>query len=84
MTIEEIRNSDKAFLTASDIAPIIGTTPQALRITARHYPERLGFPAICPTEHSVKFPRKPFLAFLGEEEKPTEKTVSSTQDNTRE
>ena len=70
MTIEEIRNSDKAFLTASDIAPIIGTTPQALRITARHYPERLGFPAICPTEHSVKFPRKPFLAFLGEEEKP--------------
>lgn len=52
MTIEEIRNSTKAFL------------------TARRCPERLGFPVTCPTEHTVKFPRKPFLAFLGEEEKP--------------
>ena len=67
MTIDELRNSEKMFLTACDIAPIIGTSPQALRITARRCPERLGFPAICPTEHSVKFPRKPFLAFLGEE-----------------
>ena len=73
MTIEEIRNSDKVFLTAEDIAPIIGSNPQALRITARNHPERLGFPAICPTDHAVKFPRLPFLAFLGETEKPTDK-----------
>ena len=70
MTIEEIRNSDKAFLTVSDIAPVIGVRATDLRETARRCPERLGFPVTCPTEHTVKFPRKPFLAFLGEEEKP--------------
>lgn len=70
MTIEEIRNSTKAFLTASDIAPVIGVRATDLRETARQHPESLGFPVTCPTEHTVKFPRKPFLAFLGEEEKP--------------
>ena len=70
MTIEEIRNSTELYLEVDDVAPLLHTKPQRLRERARTRPDLLGFPVTCPTEHTVKFPRKPFLAFLGEEEKP--------------
>ena len=42
MTLEEIKQSDKAFLLPKDIADVLGSDPQAIRIAARA--GDLGFP----------------------------------------
>lgn len=60
MTLEELRNCPRDVLTADDVAPIMECNPQALRITARQHPERLGFPVVC-VGNRVKIPREPFL-----------------------
>lgn len=70
MTIEEIINSDRLWLRANDIAPILESDPHDLRVQAREHPETLGFPSSCPTKTKVIFPRIPFLRFFGYEEKP--------------
>ncbi len=64
MTIEEIRSSDKLWLTPDDIAQVLESNPQQIRMTAREYPERLGFPVTIIGKYT-KFPRIPFLRFLG-------------------
>ena len=65
MTISEIKASDKIFLTPAEIAEVLGTNPQAIRIQARVMPEALGFP-VSVIGTRVKIPRKPFLAYMGE------------------
>lgn len=67
MTLEEIRASDKTFLTPADVAGVLAADAQSIRLQAREFPEALGFPVIC-VRNRVKIPRKPFLRFLGEEE----------------
>lgn len=62
MTLEEIRASDKALLTAADIAPVLRSDPQAIRIAARD--GLLGIPAIFVGSR-VKFPREQFLRVMG-------------------
>lgn len=64
MTVEEIRRSDKPFLTPGDIAPVLRSDPQTIRVTARTAPERMGFPFVF-TGNRMKIPRVPFLRFLG-------------------
>lgn len=64
MTIDELRQSEALMVTAEDIAPIIGSNPQAIRITARTHPDWLGFPAVC-VGNRVKIPREPFLRHIG-------------------
>ena len=66
MTLDEIRASDKTMLTPCDIATVLCCDPQLIRLQAREQPERLGFPVIVMGSR-VKIPRKPFLAFVGEE-----------------
>ena len=63
MTPDEIRSSDKQWLTAADVAPVIGCDPHGIRITARTHPERLGFPATC-VKSRVKIPRVAFVDFM--------------------
>lgn len=63
MTIQEIRDSDKMWLTPTDIAPVIECDPQAIRIQARTRPELLGFP-VTVLGTRTKIPRVPFLAYL--------------------
>lgn len=70
MTIEEIKESTEPVLLAEDIAHLLKTKPQRLRLTARDHPEWLGFPVSRTSDSNVVFPRKPFLAFLGEKEEP--------------
>lgn len=65
MTLSEIKASDKLTLTAADVAPVLGSDPQVIRIQARIEPEALGFPVIV-AGNRVKIPRLPFLAFVGE------------------
>lgn len=63
MTPEEIRTTKKPWLTAADVAPIIGTDPQGIRITAREHPEWLRFPTTC-VKSRVKIPREAFLQYM--------------------
>lgn len=71
MTLEEIRRSDKAFLLPKDIAPVLGSNEQTIRVSARM--GILGFP-VTFAGNRTKIPRIPFLRFLGEEVSSDEKT----------
>lgn len=59
--IEMLRMSDKQFLTAADLAPILRSDPQAIRLAARS--GLLGIPAICVGSR-VKFSREAVLRAL--------------------
>lgn len=63
MTPDEIRACDKPWLTAADVAQVVGCDPQGIRITARKNPEWLGFPVIC-VKSRVKIPRVPFVRYM--------------------
>lgn len=67
MTLEDMKKSDKVFLTPGDIALVLGSDPQTIRVTARVAPERVGFPFTF-TGNRMKIPRAAFLAFLGAKE----------------
>lgn len=64
MTIEQIQNSDKLFLSPVEVAPVLGSDPHTVRCTARQRPELLGFPFTF-SGNRMKIPRIPFLRFLG-------------------
>lgn len=59
--IEALRESAKPFFTAAEIAPILGSDPQAIRLAARE--GTLGIPAVCVGSR-VKFPREAFLRLM--------------------
>lgn len=65
MTLDEIRRSDKLFLTPGNVAKVLGSDPQTIRLTARQQPDLLGFPFTFSGCH-MKIPRIPFLRFLGD------------------
>ena len=65
MTIEELKKSEKAFLTPAEIAPVLQSDPQTLRVTARQRPDLLGFDFTF-TGNRMKIPRLAFLRWLGE------------------
>ena len=64
MTVNELIKSDKMFLLAADIAPILGCTAQSIRVQARHDPAKLGFPAVVIGTRLL-IPRQKFMDFLG-------------------
>lgn len=70
-TLEDLIASDKAFLTADDVAGVLGSCPHTIRLTAKQRPELLGFPVVVlgnPKDINyarVKIPRIPFLRFMG-------------------
>lgn len=65
MTLDEIKRSDKLFLTPAEVAPVIGCDPQTLRIMAREDPALLGFP-VTVMKSRTRIPRIPFIKFLEE------------------
>ena len=65
MTLAEIRQSDAAMLTASDVAEVLESDPQDIRQQAKEDPSKLGFPVVVIGSR-VKIPRRAFLAFFGE------------------
>ena len=44
MTMAEIKASKKDFLTPAEISEALGAHPQTIRLMARDYPERVGYP----------------------------------------
>ena len=63
MTLVEIKGLDKPFLTPKEVAGVLGSDPQTIRVTARTAPERVGFPFTF-TGNRMKIPRIPFLKFM--------------------
>lgn len=63
MTLDDVRQLDKATLTPAEAASVLGVSPQLLRIQARQQPERLGFP-VTVIGRRVLIPREPFLAVM--------------------
>lgn len=65
MTLTEIKQSTKPFLSAAEVAELMGSDPHTLRTTARQRPELLGFP-FAFSGNRMKIPRIPFLRWMGE------------------
>ena len=63
MTLQEVRDSDKAFLLVKDVHKLVGCSPEALRIAAKQHPEWLGFP-VTVIGTRVYIPRGAFLAYI--------------------
>lgn len=63
MTLQEIKDSDKAFLLAKDVVEVLGSDQQTIRLSAKL--GVLGFPVFF-TGNRLKIPRIPFLRYLGE------------------
>ena len=61
MTIQEILNSTEPMLTPYDIAPVIGSDPQTIRLMVQNDPEALAPLQPIRTGSRVKFPRERFL-----------------------
>lgn len=64
MTLKQIIESDKPFLTPAEVAEVLGACPQTIRNQAHDYPEKLGFPVIV-TGSRTRIPRIRFLEFIG-------------------
>jgi hypothetical protein len=62
MTIEEIRLCDKDFLIPKDIAEALGSDPHNIIVTARMYPERIGYPFTF-VGNRMKIPKAGFLSW---------------------
>lgn len=63
MTLEQIRQSSKAFLIATDIAEVLGCAAQNIRDQARNRPDLLGFP-VTVVRSRTYIPRMAFLRYI--------------------
>lgn len=63
MTISEIKESAKPYLLAKDVAEVLGSDQQTIRVSAKL--GVLGFPVFY-TGNRLKIPRIPFLRYMGE------------------
>lgn len=61
--LERIRSMTAATLTPADIAPVLGSDPNTIRMQARANPEALGFPVL-QVGNRTKIPREPFLRYI--------------------
>lgn len=64
MTIPEMIQSDKVFLTSKDVAPLLQCDPYDINLQAHEDQTKLGFQTIV-IGRVVKIPRIPFLRFIG-------------------
>ena len=65
MTLQEMRASDKVFLTCKDVSELLQSDPANIRAQAHEDPSKLGFSTIVIGSY-VKIPRLPFLKFIGQ------------------
>lgn len=61
--LQRLRETEKPFLTATEVAPLLECDPAKLRGQAQRDPSKLPFPTIVIGQH-VKFPRLAFLDFI--------------------
>ena len=63
MTLNEVKTSPRLWLTAEEIAPIIGCNAHAIRVQAHADPGKLAFPVVV-IGRRVRIPRVGFLAAI--------------------
>ena len=63
MTLDDIRQLDREYLLPREVADILGTDAQAIRVWARANPEALGFPVI-RVGNRIKVPKQAFLRYM--------------------
>lgn len=63
MTLNDVKTSPRLWLTAEDVAPIVGCNPHAIRIQAHADPGKLAFPVVV-IGRRVRIPRVGFLAAI--------------------
>lgn len=63
MTLNEMREYDKDYLTPAQVATALGSDPQSIRVWARQNPIGLGFPVI-RLGSRVKIPRIAFIRYM--------------------
>ena len=70
MTLNELRESDKALLTPKEVASALGLDEQGIRVQAHENPAALGFPVVITGRkgRSVRIPRVPLMRYLGIEQ----------------
>lgn len=66
MTLEDIKRSNKTFLSPADVCGVLGSNPQTIRVTARQRPDLIGY-EFTFVGNRMKISRIPFLRFLGAE-----------------
>ena len=63
MTLDDIARIPKEYLTAAQVAPILGSDPQTIRMQARLRPDLLPFPPVCLGSR-VKIPKVAVLRIM--------------------
>ena len=63
MTLNDIREMDRAALTPDIVAKVLQCDPHWIRLAARQRPELLGFPVIVLGSRT-KIPREAFIRFM--------------------
>lgn len=63
LTLEDIESMDALTLTPAQVASVLHSDPQLIRVAARQRPELLGFDVII-VGNRVKIPREAFVAFM--------------------
>lgn len=63
MTLEDIKNLDREFLTPAQVADILRCDQQDLRVTARQRPDLIGF-NFTFVGARMKIPRRAFIKWL--------------------
>ena len=63
MTLQDIQNMTKDFLTPDDVGAVMGATPQLIREIAKDNPEQLGF-KVSRIGNRTKIPRLAFIEWM--------------------
>ena len=63
MTIQEMKKSDKIFLTAADVSEVLGCDPQTLRLAVREKKELVGFNCSMIGK-TLRIPRLAFIKWI--------------------
>lgn len=63
MTLDEIRTCGKEMLSPADISEVLGSDQETIRVTAKRYPERIGFPFTF-IGNRMKVPKVGFIRWM--------------------
>ena len=62
MTLEDVKAIPREYLIPREVAAVLGTDGQSIRVWARQCPEGLGFPTVC-VGNRVKIPKAGFITY---------------------
>ena len=63
MTFQQIRESEKNFLTPADVAEVLGCKPYSINCQVKADAGKLGFP-VCMMGDTVRIPRLAFIHWM--------------------